>query len=187
MTVEVNNTFIKQFRCFSFDYLIMEGEKKEKDIKNIECLNQIVMPKDCLEHIVNFKIPSPFYFQIESRKGKKTYASVHSYSHHDKIVFLPKKIMEELGISDDERVVLTSVNIPKAKSLTFKTIKEFGELENPKLVIDKNLRDYTVFYENQKIDIIFAKKRYQIIIKNLKPNDVVSCIDTDVDIQFEFT
>ena len=89
-------------------------------------------------------------------------------------------------ICHGDKVDVDSVSLPKAKSVVIETTDQFAKLENPKLILEKNIRDKFILEKNQEIKITFAKKDYVLKIKEMTPCDVCCIRDTSIDLKFEF-
>lgn len=178
--------FKKKFKCYVNDFLFLKKKKQMKEIRKINKLQSIIIPKHCLEELIQLNIDSPFQFEIISKNKKKCYSSVYEYSNEPSNIYIPSLLMDKLNIANGDTITLKSINIPKAVSCTFETLKDFEQLENPKLVLNKNIRDNTFLYENQNVIINFANKIYILTVKELQPEKIVSINNTDLNIKFKF-
>lgn len=176
--------FSRGFRVFSLETADHNGLKI--DLKKWNKLNKIILPRDALDHLSGFNIPTPYYFRVTTKIGLSTYVSVVDYHSTPNTVFMPTSVMTDLSIIDNDTITLDSVTLPKAKSCTIETTKSFGELENPKLLLDRAVRGLSLLKEGMVIQVFFAKKIYDLTVRDLKPTPTASVIDAEVAIQFTF-
>jgi ubiquitin fusion degradation protein 1 len=62
--------------------------------------------------------------------------------------------------------------------------KDFLDISNPKAVLETTLRSYTCLTVGDSILINYNNKRYFIDIVEARPNDAVSIVDTDCEVDF---
>jgi len=184
--IKYNNSLKKQFECYSIDFLEIQGVNTKDEVKKFNKSMGIIIPNYLLEHLVNFKIMSPYCFNLSSQFGN-IILPVVGYSENKRSIFVPPEIIDKLMICHGDKIDVDSVSLPKAKSLVIHATNEFAKLENPKLVFEKNIRDRIIFEKNQEIKITFAKKDYILKIKEITPCDVCCIRDTSIDLKFEFS
>ena len=61
----------------------------------------------------------------------------------------------------------------------------FIELSNPKAILENELTNYSCLMEGESINIHYNGKDYAIKIVQTKPENVISIVEADVNLEFE--
>ena len=118
---------------------------------------------------------------------KMTYCGVMEFSCAAGECYIPRWIMKKLDVLPGEFVFIENVNLQKA---TFVKLKfrdgTFGELSNPRAILENKLKNFSVVSKNDYITINHLGTDYIIDILETKPNSVVDIVDTDVEVDIEY-
>lgn len=181
--ITTNNFFQKEYLCYP---LIHHPDMDDKTLNRVQRSRKIILPTTALEQLSHYQTDGsngPMVFKLMN-KEKVVYATVEQFYGDEKVMFVPDSFMVELGINPGERVQIDKVTIPKAEFIQFKPDPQFLQLSNPKIVLERYLRDYTILYRDQIIPLSYLGKIYNIVVQQTKPTDVVLIIDADIQIDF---
>lgn len=165
-----NKYFFNQYRCFD----------------KPECLHDtIILPQSALEPLIEHNTDSPFQFRL-TKNGKSIYCGVIEFTAPEKFIFASKELMDTLNVKNNQYVSLMSVTLPKAEFIKFKSEDpSFLQLSNPKIVVERYLRDRSTLMFNQTFEIKYIGKIYKFTITELKPEPIVSLKQADIQFEFE--
>ncbi|KAL0208583.1 hypothetical protein P9112_011170 [Eukaryota sp. TZLM1-RC] len=168
-------------RTFSVAPLAIEGKEQ------YEFTGNIILPERSLNDLYSSELEYPFMFRLtNNRTGQFTHAGVSEFSARPGFVYMPLWMMENLGVEMEERITIEYVRLPKGSFVRLQPLStDFLEIEQPKAVLEYQLRNYPTFTVGDTIRIKFGDKTFDLNILDLQPADAVSLIDTDVVTEFE--
>jgi len=180
-TLEIieHKAFDKEYLCYSFGFMSQTYHGKSIHFASIP--DKIIMPLNAVEILTRFEIPSPFMFRLW-RNGNEVYTSVHQFTAHDKMIYVPDWMMKHLSLKDGDRVYIRAVTLPIATSVIFAVPKLFLKTHDPKTVIEVKLKDRTLLQVDDSIKFTYARKQYQIYVAKLEPTKVCSIINADINL-----
>jgi hypothetical protein len=179
--VNTNNFFKKEYLCHP---LIHNPDISDEVMNRMQKSRKIILPNTALEQLSHYSIDGPMVFKLMN-KEKVVYATVEQFHGSEKVMFVSDSMMVELGVNPGERVQIDNVKIPKAEFIQFKPDPQFLQLTNPKIVLERYLRNYTILYKDQVIPLNYLGKTYNILVQSTKPADVVLIVDADIQIDFD--
>ncbi|XP_047313781.1 ubiquitin recognition factor in ER-associated degradation protein 1-like [Impatiens glandulifera] len=98
---------------------------------------------------------------------------------------LPEWMMLNLGIEKGDEIVLRSVNLEKGKYVKLNPLNEnFLKLHNPKVILEKTLRQFACLTPGDIIPIVYNDVKYDIEVVETNPSIGISVIDTDCEVEF---
>ena len=159
------------------------------DVKLKEYSNKIILPLSILDKISsNSNVEFPLYFYLE-KNDKKIYFGVEKFLPDISDYFIPNYIFENLGIQYGEFMEL---------KIDFKTLnkgtkiilephdKEFLKVPDPKKYLETHIRmNYQSLSENSVIRILYRESYLDFNVKKVEPEEHVSTLDTDIEVDFE--
>ena len=163
---------------------------------NLNNSNYINLPESYLKKIN--KLKHPYYFQLKSPNGLKTYVGVREFSAEEGYVILPHWILDYLGLNGSERIKVKLIkNIPKGKKIVIEPQeKEFFSIPECEGCLETILSNFCLLHKNQTIQIDVLDKKYHLLIKEAEPdwekfdfdNELIDIKDIDltVDIKNKF-
>lgn len=188
MAIKENNSFKVEFKCYSVSNLYLEKKKTEKEVRDIELSDRIILPQKALDRLVRFNIQSPYYFKIIATKsGLIKYGGISGYSNDNRNIYMPSQMMKELYLQDGDKVLLTSVHLKNGEFVKFKCDVSFSKLPDPLVILMHKVKKLHTFKKGDIIPIDFVDQHFDLEITELQPEDVVSIVDTNIKISFEFT
>jgi len=93
--------------------------------------------------------------------------------------------MENLLLQAGDMIVFSNVTLPKATFVQLQPhLTKFTELPNPRVVLERALRNFTCLTKGDRIVISFKGIKYELDVREVKPGNAVSIIETDVNVDF---
>tara|TARA_Y100000590_G_scaffold44185_1_gene47042 strand:- start:7333 stop:8112 length:780 start_codon:yes stop_codon:yes gene_type:complete len=168
--------------------------------KNYENSNRVLVPKsllyklsqyDNLKYPIHFKLNADFY--KEDSDYKDYVYSIYDYVEDIDNIYIPNEYYRDIDLDKlleyDNQIEIEIINyeLPKAESITFKPFtSNFLSIKNPKVYLEAHLKKhYTVLFKNQIISTIYGKTFINIEILDTQPDNIVSILETDVNVEFE--
>jgi len=175
--------FKKKYKCHSMALL-------EKD--NMDDSGKVVLPQSALNDMAILNITYPMMFKIwnPSKPQQFTHCGVIEFTTAEGIIGLPYWMMKQLGVEETGFVEIENVTLPKGKYFRIQPHqKAFLDNANPKIVLEKRLRDYSRLTQGDVIRIEHNKKKYSFNIVEVKPETgngkAISIVETDVSFEFD--
>ena len=174
--------------CFSFTC----SSQSEEIINRCRYSNKILLTPDILQELMArdlFRENDIMFFKVINKKIEfGVVCSVQEFTASPGICHIPYHIMEELAITEGETVEIEKVSPPKGTYVKLRPQETaFIELSNPKSILEKIMcQDYPVITEGQRLSINYKDlgKIFSIDILKTQPEEVVSIIDTDLNVEF---
>lgn len=122
--------------------------------------------------------------------NKKTSRTTHSgvlefVQETGKRCYLPRWMMNNLLLKDGDEIFIESIKLPTARFARFEPQStDFLDISNPKAVLEKALRDFSCLTKNDIISIPYLNKDYELRVLELKPEDAVTIIECDMEVDF---
>lgn len=128
----------------------------------------------------------PMLFELSNQKQKKkTHCGVLEFVAEEGVVYLPYWMMQNLLLTEGDIVRCAYTSLKKGNYVKLRPqTKDFLDISNPKAVLETTLRSYTCLTVNDSILINYNNKRYFIDIVEAKPDDAISIVDTDCEVDF---
>lgn len=175
--------------CFSFT---CSSQSKEV-INRCRHSNKILLPSNVLHELITqdlFKENDILFFKVVNKQIEfGEVCSVHEFSASPGICHIPYHIMETLGLTEGEEVEIEKVSPPKGEYVKLRPHKTaFIELSDPKALLEKIMsEDYPVINQGQTIELNYKAlgKVFKIDIMETQPEEIISIIDTDLNVDFE--
>ncbi|UJR15309.1 hypothetical protein I4U23_002262 [Adineta vaga] len=175
-----DNQFHAIYQCYSPAFL------SDRERTNIESGGKILLPEPALEQLINqtgimlFKLKNP-------KRNRITHCGVLEFvPSNEPVCYVPYWMMRHLSLNEGDEIHLESVSaLPPATFARFQPqSKEFLDLTNPKAVLEKVLRDFSCLTKGDVISINYLNRNYELAVLELKPTDVVSIIECDMEVDF---
>ena len=147
----------------------------------------MILPPSALDRLTNMMIDDyPMLFEVSNQKHKKkTHCGVLEFVAEEGVVYLPYWMMQNLPLAEGDIVRVQYTKLSKGNYVKLRPqTKDFLDISNPKAVLETTLRSYTCLTVGDSILINYNNKRYFIDIVEARPNDAVSIVDTDCEVDF---
>eukprot|EP00808_Paulinella_micropora_P014581 g50714.t1 len=149
--------------------------------------DKILLPASALNRLAILKVTYPMMFEVTNpRTNAITHVGVREFSAEEGKCYFPFWIMENLKVRNGGMVRIKNVSLPKGQFCQFQPHSvKFTELTNPRVVLERALRNYTCLTKGDTIIINHAGDKYLVHIKEVKPgNAISSVIETDMNVEF---
>ena len=179
-SVEAPRVLDFRFKCYSFLYL-------ENDTQSLESSNKIILPNTILRDLSKYNdIEYPLHFKVNDSEILFTPSEFKEYIDD---IFIPQYFMENLGIEMGSQIKLTLLNyqIEKGSKVKIKPhTSNFLEIMDHKHFLERHLvKLYTTLTQGQTIKVPYQESDLFIDILECEPNETISIIDTDLEVDFE--
>ncbi|EGG09771.1 uncharacterized protein MELLADRAFT_74324 [Melampsora larici-populina 98AG31] len=185
--------FSKGYRAFSTAILEIKQGRGERTggRSNVMHGGKIIMPQDALVELTEMDMESPFMFEIRNSSPNKTNLFTHcgvlEFIADTGTVHLPQWMMKRLDLNEGDPIKLTGTRLPKGKFAKVQAQSTlFLELGDHKAVLETSLRNFSCLTKGDIIEIYHNMMTFEILIMELKPDDVpgVSIFETDLEVDF---
>ena len=118
--------------------------------------------------------------------GKRTHCGVLEFSAEEGRCYIPFWMMQNLVLSEGSLIKVKNVSLPKAQYVKFQAQSaDFLEISNPKAVLEVSLRRFTCVTVGDHVMISYLGKNYYLEVREARPADAVSIIETDCNVDFD--
>lgn len=179
-----NQQFLETFRCQPMA-MSNRGE--------LELGDKILLPPTALDQLARLKVHYPMMFEVTNpQTGLKTHCGVMEFSAPEGVAYLPYWMMEELFGSDylqhqnaTPLIRLRNITLAKGTYVQLRPHRtKFTELSNPRVVLEKALRNFSCLTKGGTITIAHGDEKFRLDVMDTKPGDAISIIETDVNVDF---
>lgn len=125
-------------------------------------------------------------FQVENRReDRTTHCGVLEFIADEGMVYLPYWMMQNLLLQEGDVVTLRSATLPKGTFVKLQPhSKDFLDISNPRAVLETTLRNFSCLSVGDTIPINYNNRQYFIDIVEAKPENAISVIETDCNVDF---
>ena len=127
-------------------------------------------------------------FKLNNPKhNRSTHCGVLQFtSSFQPYCYLPTWMMRHLLLDEGDQIHVESVYLlPTATFVRFQPkTKHFLDITNPKAVLEKFLRNFSCLTKGDLISINYLNHEYELLVLELKPSNVVSIIECDIEVDF---
>ncbi|EIE23851.1 UFD1-domain-containing protein [Coccomyxa subellipsoidea C-169] len=170
-------SFQAHYRCYPVSFM---------DKPEAETGNKIFLPSSALDRLASLHIEYPMLFKVESRgNGRSTHCGVLEFSADEGLVYMPYWMMQNLLVEEGSVVTVSSATLPKGSYVKLQPhTSDFLDISNPKAVLEMTLRNFSCLTKGDCICLHYNNKKYYIDIIEAKPEDAISVIETDCEVDF---
>jgi len=161
--------------------------RTEAAMQAVEQGDKIVLPPSALDNLAAMKVTYPMMFELTNpRTSQKTHCGVMEFSSEEGVAYLPYWMMANLGLESGHFIELKNVTLPKGSFVQFQPHKtKFTELANPRVVLEKALRNFSCLTQGDTISIRHGGENFLLDITEVRPPPAVSIYETDVNVDFK--
>lgn len=170
--------FEEQYQCYS---MAVSGRA------HLEEGDKILLPPSALDTLARMSVEYPMLFELTNPSlGKRTHCGVLEFSAEEGRCYIPFWMMQNLVMGEGSLITVKNVSLPKAQYVKFRPQSiEFLDISNPRAVLECSLRKFTCITTGDHILIQYLGKNYYLEIREVKPSDAASIIETDCNVDFE--
>eukprot|EP01006_Ploeotia_vitrea_P009528 TRINITY_DN22558_c0_g1_i1.p1 TRINITY_DN22558_c0_g1~~TRINITY_DN22558_c0_g1_i1.p1 ORF type:complete len:341 (-),score=19.64 TRINITY_DN22558_c0_g1_i1:24-1046(-) len=171
-------TFEEQYHCFS---MAVSGRP------HLEDGDKILLPPSALDVLARMNVAYPMLFELSnSAVGKRTHCGVLEFTAEEGRCYIPFWMMHNLFMEEGALITAKNVTLPKAKFVKFQAQSvDFLKINNPRAVLEVTLRKFTCVTKGDMICIPYADKKYHLEVTDVKPQDAVSIVEADFNVDFD--
>ena len=128
----------------------------------------------------------PVFFNVKNPSGgKQTHCGVQEFTAEEGTAYFPYWMMKQLALSEGSIVVVRQVDLLPG---TFAKIqphsKDFLDIANPRVVLEKHLRDYSCMTKGDVFQFLYNGKTFAFNVLEVRPGNAVSIVETDMNVDF---
>lgn len=176
----LHEPFVADYKCYSVS--MMAGQERQ----NLEKGGKIILPTSALEQLTQRNIQYPMLFRLSNVKAnRQTHCGVLEFVAEEGRAYLPYWMMNNLLLEEGSVVHIENVSLSVASFAKFQPQSEdFLDITNPKAVLENALRGFACLTKGDMIAISYNDKIYELRVLETKPNDAISIIECDMNVDF---
>lgn len=164
----------------------------DANLKELEYTNKVILNSTVLEKISKKidKFDSPMIFKVTNTTVfgiYEVFVGVHEFSASGNKMYMPNHLMEKIFGQQGSLVSISYYVPPKGSFIKLRPKAEnFYKIMDIKKFLENNIqKNYPVLQLENSILIKHENQEIELVITDLKPFDVVSTVDTDIEVDFE--
>jgi formylmethanofuran dehydrogenase subunit D len=176
-------------RIFIDVYKAYPATKLGRD--DINFSNSIILPPSALDQLstkgIFDKSKNPITFKILNIElNLSTYCGVFEFTAEEGICYIPSNMFEKLCLMEGQTVNIRNVELKPGTFIKLQPhLTEFINNQNPKTILEYNLRNYFCVTEGDTISVKFRNKIYKIDIVQCKPAKAIRTLNCDIEVDFD--
>lgn len=173
-------TFSISYKCFSVS--LMPGHVRDDVNKG----GKIILPPSALDRLTQLNIQYPMLFKLENKNSARvTHAGVLEFVADEGRAYLPYWMMNNLLLEEGDHLTIQNVSLPVALYAKFQAQStDFLDITNQKAVLENALRNFACLTAGDMIAINYNDKVYELKVLETKPENAVSIIECDMNVDF---
>ncbi|OII72251.1 ubiquitin fusion degradation protein [Cryptosporidium ubiquitum] len=172
-----SNLFINEYSCYPVSFAGRD---------ELEGGNKILLPPSALNQLARRNITWPMLFQISNpAKNKFTHSGVLEFVAEEGTCYMPYWMMQNLELQEGDITSIMNTSLSKGTYVKFMPLSvDFLDISNPKAVLETSLRNFATLTVGDTITIQYNNNSYKINVLETKPNNAISIIETDIQVDF---
>jgi len=156
------------------------------DRPDLENGDKVILPPSALERLSSLHIEFPMLFEISNvKEQRKSHCGVLEFVAEEGVAYMPYWMMQNLLMAEGDIIKFKSTSLPKGTYVKLRPqSKDFLDISNPKAVLETTLRRYSCLTTGDSILINYNNKRFFIDIFETRPQNAVTIIETDCEVDF---
>lgn len=149
--------------------------------------DKILLPPSALDTLARMNVEYPMLFEITNEViGKKSHCGVLEFSAEEGRCYMPHWMLQNLLVEEGSLLRVKNISLSKCTFVKFRAQSvDFLEISNHRAVLEVTLRKFTCLTVGDTIAIPYADKTYFLDVREVKPNNAASIIETDCNVDFE--
>ncbi|TKY60978.1 Ubiquitin fusion degradation protein 1-like [Spatholobus suberectus] len=170
-------SFEQIYRCYPASFI----EKPQ-----IESGDKIIMPPSALDRLASLHIDYPMLFELRNDAAERvSHCGVLEFIAEEGMIYMPYWMMENMLLQEGDIVKVKNVTLPKGTYVKLQPhTKDFLDISNPKAILETTLRNFSCLTTGDSIMVAYNNKKYYIDIIETKPDNAISIIETDCEVDF---
>jgi ubiquitin fusion degradation protein 1 len=170
--------FNEYFRCYPIAAL---------DRPELNYGGKIIMPPSALEKLTRLHIAYPMLFELHNgTKSRTTHAGVLEFIAEEGRVYLPYWMMQTLSLDHGDLLQIKSTDLPSGSFIKLQpqSTAFLTAISDPKAVLENVLRNFSALTKDDTFEFLYNDEVFAITILETKPAEAVSCVETDLEVDF---
>lgn len=152
--------------------------------------SKVLLPYSMLQELLILNFQPPYIFEISHENNAfRTCCSVLDFELDRSEVHIPDWMYDQIDLENSDRAVLTYIRLERGNGIKLLPHSPiFLEVENPKLELEKSLRNYPVLSYGDEILLNFEDIGHcRFTITQIYPEtlDSIYLVDTDLNVDFD--
>eukprot|EP00252_Welwitschia_mirabilis_P009947 TRINITY_DN2290_c0_g2_i3.p1 TRINITY_DN2290_c0_g2~~TRINITY_DN2290_c0_g2_i3.p1 ORF type:complete len:311 (-),score=59.12 TRINITY_DN2290_c0_g2_i3:151-1083(-) len=170
-------SFEQTYRCYPASFI---------DRPSLESGDKIIMPPSALDRLASLHIDYPMLFELyNSDKERKSHCGVLEFVAEEGMIYMPYWMMQNMLLEEGDKIRVKNATLPKGTYVRLQPhTQDFLDISNPKAVLETTLRNYSCLTTGDTILVPYNNKKYYIDIVETKPEQAISIIETDCEVDF---
>ncbi|KAL5226230.1 hypothetical protein ABZP36_014495 [Zizania latifolia] len=175
-----SRTFAQLYRCRPISLIKTE----DADDNGNRIYYNIVLLFVASGHV---HIEYPMQFQIQNASTLQTsYCGVLEFVADEGFTHMPTRMMDHLGLEENDLVLLRSTSLPKATFVKLQPhTADFLAVSDPRHLLEYNFGKYVCLTTGETITVTEGEKKYYLDVVETRPADAICTIETDCEVEFE--
>lgn len=174
------STFSTQYRCYSV--MMMAGNERI----DVDKGGKIILPPSALDLLTRLNIVYPMLFKLtNARQKRSTHCGVLEFVADEGKCYIPNWMMQNLYLTEGDFINIQSASLPVATFARFQPQSTcFLEITDQRAVLESDLRSFACLTKGDMLAIKYNNKIYELLVLETKPEDAVSIIECDMQVDF---
>ncbi|KAL5563128.1 hypothetical protein UlMin_032875 [Ulmus minor] len=170
-------SFEQTYRCYPASFI---------DKPQLESGDKIIMPPSALDRLASLHIDYPMLFALRNDSAERlSHCGVLEFIAEEGMIYMPYWMMENMLLQEGDFVRVKNVTLPKGTYVKLQPhTKDFLDISNPKAILETTLRNFSCLTTGDSIMVAYNNKKYYIDIIETKPDQAISIIETDCEVDF---
>ncbi|CAM9750349.1 unnamed protein product [Chrysoparadoxa australica] len=158
--------------------------------------DKVLLPPSALQALSQQDAMSagPMLFELTIEGGNRTHAGVLQFTSEEGTVGLPSKVCRSLALTQKAereegggavQVKLRYVRLPKAQYARVVPSKGLSQVGEIRAMLEHNLRHHATLTLGDTVQVWHRGKEFDLEVVDLKPEQQVSLIDTDMELELD--
>lgn len=169
--------FNRSYACYPVSFVGKEELEKG---------NKILLPQSALSALARMNVSWPMLFKLTNTTlGRCTHVGVLEFSAEEGTCYLPYWVMRNLMVSEGDLLQVENVSLEKGTFVKLQPVsKDFLTITDHRALLEHSLSHFAALTKGDFILIKHGRRDFEIEILDCKPQDAVSVIETDVQVDF---
>jgi hypothetical protein len=157
-------------------------DKNKKKIIKFERSDGIILPSNTKQKLFESLMTMHTVKLTNYKCNLTAYCRVIGFDAPENTIVIPRWLMDGIFLEVTENVHVNTVNMPEVKSIKVKVDKE---IEDPKTILEYELKDHVVSFVGKTIKVKIFEKEYEIKVVSQEPSTcgIISNIDVKLEIE----
>ncbi|KCV69349.1 hypothetical protein H696_03781 [Fonticula alba] len=160
-------------------------ESKHLKANEFENAGKVILPSLVLQELSHHLVTYPMVFSF-SYGDRITHGGVADFDQCPGNVYFPSWMMDQLGITSGDNVVVRNVNLPLGNFVRLQPLTEdFLQIHNHRATLEHGLVQYGALTKGDVITIPYGDDRvYRLRVLDTKPAPAIAITETDLEVDF---